>query len=488
MRLPARPSRRRILTLAVAAPLTAAAAIWAGPRLGRLSYREPTLLSNGLVVGGGGAVRPLAPGDTVTCVPGTRLPEEPAPWGLTVSERDALARQALARRETARLPAGRWKDLAEVSLTDLLALTGPVLMTGPAVRRTTAPDQRPTRNPTARSGSASGVAYDGDGRPQDAEAFPTGAVVAAPVGIWRYVWPRDAAFAAAALSAVNLPQEALGVLGNLASWQRADGGFEARYTSSGQAPDNRPPQGDGSGWFLWAAARLLDDGVSAAELGASVGTRLARAAARLLTMTDTPSHLPATTPDYWEVAETVLTLGTAAPVLLGLEAATAMAGAGVDLAVPSQVLADRAEVVRRAMELNFAPSWGRHVRRDDIDAAIALVLPPFTEALAGAHEARRTAVARMRRPSGGLAPGSGWRDDGVSWTPETALLAWSALSLGMEDEGIRLLSWLEEHRTGAGALPEKVLSDGAPAGPAPLAWTCALILLATAPGAANEWS
>lgn len=312
--------------------------------------------------------------------------------------------------------------------------------------------------------------------------------MAAPVGIWRYVWPRDAAFAAAALSAVNLPEEALGVLGNLASWQRADGGFEARYTSSGQAPDNRPPQADGSGWFLWAAARLLDDGVSAAELGASVGTRLARAAARLLTMTDTPSHLPATTPDYWEVAETVLTLGTAAPVLLGLEAATALAGAGVDLAVPSQVLVDRAEVVRRAMELNFAPSWGRHVRRDDIDAAIALVLPPFTEALAGAREARRTAAARMRRPSGGLAPGSGWRDDGVSWTPETALLVWSALSLGMEDEGVRLLSWLEEHRTGAGALPEKVLSDGAPAGPAPLAWTCALILLATAPGAADERS
>ena len=42
------------------------------------------------------------------------------------------------------------------------------------------------------------------------------------------------------------------------------------------------------------------------------------------------------------------------------------------------------------------------------------------------------------------------------------------------------LAWLEAHRTAAGALPEKVLADGAPAGPAPLAWTCALILLATA--------
>ena len=132
------------------------------------------------------------------------------------------------------------------------------------------------------------------------------------------------------------------------------------------------------------------------------------------------------------------------------------------------------------MERNFAPAWGRHLQRDDVDAAIALVLPPFTRPLAGARTVRQTAAARMHRPTGGLAPGAGWRDDGISWTPETALMAWSALALGMAEEGTRLLAWLEAHRTAAGALPEKVLADGAPAGPAPLAWTCALILLATA--------
>jgi len=300
------------------------------------------------------------------------------------------------------------------------------------------------------------------------------------VSIWRYVWPRDAAFAAAALSAVNLTGEALGVLGNLASWQRADGGFEARYTSSGRVPDYRPAQADGAGWFLWAAGRLLADGVSAADLRDRLGAPLARAASRLLEITDTPSHLPAASPDYWEVAETVLTLGTAAPVLLGLEAATALARAGLELGVPAQALAERVAAVRNAMERNFAPAWGRHLRRDDVDAAIALVLPPFTRPLAGARTVRQTAAARMHRPTGGLAPGAGWRDDGVSWTPETALMAWSALSLGMEEEGTRLLAWLEAHRTAAGALPEKVLADGSPAGPAPLAWTCALILLATA--------
>ena len=487
MRPLALPGRRRFLALAAAVPLTAAAVLWGGSRLVGLGRRAPTLLSGGLVVGGGGGLYPLAPGDTVAYVPGTRLPRAPEPWGLTTSQQSALARQALARRQAARLPQGRWADLADGALTDLLALTGPALMPGPMIPAGPAdPSAEPSvgSTPPPTPTSAGGTGREGrDSRealPPGAEVFPPGAVVAAPMSIWRYVWPRDAAFAAAALSAVNLADEALGVLGNLASWQRADGGFEARYTSSGRVPDNRPAQADGAGWFLWAAGRLLADGVPAADLRGRLGVPLARAASRLLGITDTPSHLPAASPDYWEVAETVRTLGTAAPVLLGLEAATALARAGIDLGGPAQALAERVTAVRSAMERNFAPAWGRHLQRDDVDAAIALVLPPFTRPLAGARSVRQTAAARMHRPAGGLAPGAGWRDDGISWTPETALMAWSALALGMEEEGTRLLAWLEAHRTAAGALPEKVLADGAPAGPAPLAWTCALILLATA--------
>ena len=477
--------RRRFVTLAAAVPLTAAAALWGGAHLVGAGRRAPTLLSGGLVVGGGGALYPLAPGHTVAYVSGTRLPQAPEPWGLTTSQQSILARQALARRKTARLPQGRWADLADGALTDLLALTGPAFMPGtslPSARLTASPAPVPTAGAaSAAYGSAGREGRDSrEALPLGAEVFPQGAVVAAPVSIWRYVWPREAAFAAAALSAVNLTGEALGVLGNLASWQRADGGFEARYTSSGRVPDHRPAQADGAGWFLWAAGRLLADGVSAADLRDHLGAPLARAASRLLGITDTPSHLPAASPDYWEVAETVLTLGTAAPVLLGLEAATALTRAGIDLGGPAQALAERVTAVRSAMERNFAPAWGRHLRRNDVDATIALVLPPFTQPLTGARAVRQTATERMRRPAGGLAPGVGWRDDGVSWTPETALMAWSALSLGMEEEGTRLLAWLEAHRTAARALPEKVLADGAPAGPAPLAWTCALILLATA--------
>ena len=91
MRPLTRPGRRRILALAAAVPLTAAAAIWAGPRLPGLSRREPTLLSEGLVVGPGGGLYPLvsgSSGNAISYVPGTRLPEDSASWGLTTSERD----------------------------------------------------------------------------------------------------------------------------------------------------------------------------------------------------------------------------------------------------------------------------------------------------------------------------------------------------------------------------------------------------------------
>ena len=49
---------------------------------------------------------------------------------------------------------------------------------------------------------------------------------------------------------------------------------------------------------------------------------------------------------------------------------------------------------------------------------------------------------------------------------------------GLAAEADELLDWLVDRRTGVGALPEKVAADGSPAGPAPLAWTCSLLLLA----------
>ena len=83
----------------------------------------------------------------------------------------------------------------------------------------------------------------------------------------------------------------------------------------------------------------------------------------------------------------------------------------------------------------------------------------------------------MRRPAGGLAPGSSWRQDGVSWTPETALFALTAASTSQIRTAHQWLAWLDAHRTAGGSLPEKVLADGSPAAVAPLAWTAALVVL-----------
>lgn len=86
----------------------------------------------------------------------------------------------------------------------------------------------------------------------------------------------------------------------------------------------------------------------------------------------------------------------------------------------------------------------------------------------------------MRRPAGGYAPGEGWKQDGISWTPETALLALAAASSGDTATAEQLLDWLGNHRTAAGSFPEKVLHDGSSAAVAPLSWTAATVVLTVA--------
>jgi glucoamylase len=83
----------------------------------------------------------------------------------------------------------------------------------------------------------------------------------------------------------------------------------------------------------------------------------------------------------------------------------------------------------------------------------------------------------MLRPAGGLAPGGSWRRDGVSWTNATASRAMTAAFLGRRDEALARLRWLDQHRTAAGSLPEKVLPDGQPASVSPLAWTAAAVVI-----------
>lgn len=317
-----------------------------------------------------------------------------------------------------------------------------------------------------------------------------GAVLAAPSANWRYVWPRDSAFAAVAYARSGHLDDAVAVLGFVQAQQGADGSMQARYLPTGDAavPDSRGLQEDGPGWAIWAVSEVLraePDPQRRSALTAALLPLVTRSTHRLLEQIDPVTDLPRASPDYWEVAEDELTLGIAATSLTGLDWAAWLHRVGwvkdADWragGIDPEELPTRAERVRAAVVREFGPGFARHTGGEP-DAAVTFLLPPLARcAVPGAERARLRGVPQMMRPAGGVAPGAGWRGDGISWTPETALQAVAAAGGGRASETAGWLSWLDAHRTRAGSLPEKVLHNGRPAAVAPLAWTAALVLIA----------
>lgn len=456
------PWLHRSVALGVVLVLTTGGALaWQG------THRSVPLYQEAVVRDAAGELVPVAPGRTAAGWAPLREPAATRPLELALlTDRQARAQRWLASGWLPD-PDDPHEAMVRAALRDLHTLTGP---TG------TAP----------------------------------GAVLAGASPAWRFVWPRDASFVAAAYARTGHPDDALAVLLHLQALQGPDGSMQARYLpdGSGSVPDERLPQEDGPGWALWAARTLVEAGmespatpagdreipVPAPAAGVEPAVALAplvtRSTARLLERIDPATGLPYPSPDYWERPEDDLTLGIAATSLMGLEAAAWFADEGlvapgdwVAAGVDPDVLAPTAQALRARIVQEFGPGYPRHVG-GRADAAVTFLLPPFVEEpVQGADEARLRAQRAQVRPAGGVAPGAGWRRDGVSWTPQTALQALAAASGGHEEEARRWLDWLAEHRTEAGALPEKVLHDGSPAAVAPLGWTAALVLLAvTGPG------
>jgi hypothetical protein len=163
----------------------------------------------------------------------------------------------------------------------------------------------------------------------DALTLPTGATLAGWNGPWRFVWPRDASFVAAARCSVGQYAEADGVLGFLNRVRPVSGRWAARYLAdSGTVPqDGRAPQLDGSGWVLWAtwfcAASRSDVGAALVDL--RTYWPMLRESGDQIVAELGPDGLPAPSPDYWERDESQVTLGTIAPLLAGLRAGLAAA-------------------------------------------------------------------------------------------------------------------------------------------------------------------
>lgn len=412
--------------MVVALALTSTGTAWA-PRAS-----VPRLYLDGVARDASGTLVAIPAGTRAAYLPRTRV-IDPGAVGVAAADRAWLAAGTVPGS------GGPWADMVEGALLDIRALT-----------------------------------------------LENGAVLAANSPRWRYVWPRDASFAAVALAAAGHPEDALAVLEHLQDQYAASRIFHARYDPHeiGAVPDDRSPQSDGAGWVLWAAARTLDHlpDDAAREKAATHLLPLVNAARGfIIVQTATPDGLPHPSSDYWEVRESRLTLGTAAPLLAGLTAAAEvyLAAGHPTSAASSRRAANR---LRAAVVSAFGPDdYPRHRDGSLSDAATAFALPPFQPtALHGAEDAWRASIAPMTRPAGGIAPGAGWRDDGISWTPQTALYALTAAWQGDEELAAHWLTWLADHRTASGALPEKVLADGSPAAVAPLTWTCALVVLAVA--------
>ena len=313
---------------------------------------------------------------------------------------------------------------------------------------------------------------------------PGGAVAAGAGGSWNYAWPRDTAFVAVALARTGHHAEALQALTFLQRVQLGDGGFEARYLLNGSGPpDGRARQSDGAGWALWALGEVSR---ASGDVGSPAGLRalLDKATGFALAATDDGRRLPPASPDYWEVRVSRTSLGTVAPLLAGLQASERMYAA---LGEPA--LAERsgaaASRLRTIVGDRFAGRYERfgsgRFGGGGLDAAVTFLMPPFAESpSAQVVDAWLRYQSDSLRPAGGLAPGAQWKQDGISWTPETALVAYTAAMSGRPEVAEHWMDWLSAHRTGWGSLPEKVLAAGTPAGPAPLAWTAALVVLTAA--------
>ena len=441
-RTPAARWTRRAVTAVVTLTMVAAPFLLTDPRSPLANANKPEnirLYSNGVSRGASRSPRLIRAGSTPKYLPGSRVldpgPSDPAALA-TARELAKESREWLAAG-TVPGKGGPYEDMATAALLDMRALL-----------------------------------------------LDDGASVAGWSSRWRYVWPRDSSFVAVAMATTGHTDEALEILSFLQGVQHRNGSFEARYLPDGSGPpDDRGIQADGTGWALWATHTVLseiDDAGAREDAAERLRPMIDRSTRHILNLTDRDGTLPAASADFWEVGESRVTLGTAAPLLSGLEAAARLYRELDELASADRA-ADRASELRTAISREFGPRFARYTDGRTPDAASAFLLPPFQpRALPGSLTAWRSSAREMARPAGGLAPGAGWKQDGISWTPQTSLYGLTAARAGDTEAAETWLTWIDAHRTPSGAIPEKVLPDGSPAAVAPLSWSSACVVLAVA--------
>ncbi|MEV0411642.1 hypothetical protein AB0I68_12790 [Streptomyces sp. NPDC050448] len=382
------------------------------------------------------------------------------------------------RSSVLRLPTDRWKYL-------------PVGRTASAV---VTPDDPTARQQIAQSRAwlAAGT-VPGSSPPQRAAAEralltmrallrPNGAMAAGWTPGWMYSWPRDSSFASAAFAHTGHEAEAYRILRYSAATQRKDGTWDARTKLDGSGPpDGRRWQLDANGWVPWAAWQWYQTAPRTTRHARLAGLYpMIRKAADRAAASLGADGLPPASPDYWELMTTTANIGTAAPLLAGLNASA-------DLAAEVNRPDDAARWSRAAGRLSsgisrkFAPLGyqrtvdGQHGR----DSAVAFMAPPFNAAPADLPRALDATHKALLLPNGGLTPGNDptapW--GGNAWTPSTSFFALAWAGTGKTAKARQVLDWVLSKRNSLGELPEKVDRAGRPSSVAPLAWTGSITVL-----------
>ncbi len=240
-----------------------------------------------------------------------------------------------------------------------------------------------------------------------------GGVIASLPTAWHYVWPRDSAFAAVAFAETGHLDDAVRALRFLQDVQAPDGSFQARYRTDGSGPpDRRGIQEDDPGWALWA----VDEVVAAApvdqraDVAAGLAPLVRRSLGRLLVRTAGGDALPGPSADYWEVGETQVTLGIAAPTLAGLLAGSRLVqdqdpGLAAEAARRAGVLRGTHRAVLRQLRLQPLPRRPGPGRGRDLRPPAVRRHPARRSGGRGPGRGDPAAPARRRRdPRRDLAP------------------------------------------------------------------------------------
>ncbi|MFJ4776106.1 hypothetical protein [Streptomyces sp. NPDC088762] len=395
-----------------------------------------------------------------------------------ISPSTAQGSRYVARSNVLRLPSGRWKYLpAGRTASAVVDPDDPAAWQQIAESRAwLASGKVPGRTPEQRAAAERALLA------MRALLQPNGAMAAGWTPGWKYNWPRDSSFAAAAFAHTGHDAEAYRMLRHSASTQREDGTWEARTKLDGSGPpDGRRWQLDANGWVPWAAWQWYRTAPQAGR-----GERLRALYPMILKAADRAAAslaadgLPPGSPDYWELATATANIGTAAPLLAGLNAAADLA---VEAGRPDDARrwAGAAGRLSSGIAAKFAPlgyqrtADGRHGR----DSAVAFMAPPFNAAPADLPRALDTTYDALLLPNGGLTPGNDptapW--GGAAWTPSTAFFALAWAGTGQTAKARGVLDWVLAKRNSLGELPEKVDDAGRPASIAPLAWTGAITVL-----------